>query len=295
VDRRELDRANGRLYGMEMVMNQFVGPPLGGVLAGAAIALAFTGSALAYLLAFVALLLIKGSFRPSREGEVPARMRTDIAEGVRYLLGHRLLRTMAFMVGVMNLCTSAVFGLLPLYAVDPGPMGLSETGYGIFLTSMALGSVVGGWTAGWMVRVLGRSRLLFLSVLTTAGMLAAPLATEPWIVAVLLFVTGTGFMGWNVVTVSLRQRIVPERLLGRLNASYRLVAWGTMPVGAALGGVLAEVFGLRSVFVVTAVIALGLVFCMPQLTNAKLDAAEAEAEPPAADPGPAEEAPVTTP
>ena len=51
------------------------------------------------------------------------------------------------MVGVMNLCTSAVFGLLPLYAVDPGPMGLSETGYGIFLTSMALGSVVGGWSA----------------------------------------------------------------------------------------------------------------------------------------------------
>jgi MFS family permease len=102
-------------------------------------------------------------------------------------------------------------------------------------------------------------------------------------------------MGWNVVTVSLRQRIVPERLLGRLNASYRLVAWGTMPLGAALGGVLAEVFGLRSVFVVTAVIALGLVFCMPQLTNAKLDAAEAEAEPPTPDPGPAEEAPVTTP
>ena len=88
-------------------------------------------------------------------------------------------------------------------------------------------------------------------------MLAAPLATEPWVVAVLLFVTGIGFMGWNVVTVSLRQRIVPERLLGRLNASYRLVAWGTMPLGAALGGVLAEVFGLRSVFAVTAVIALG--------------------------------------
>ena len=98
----------------------------------------------------------------------------------------------------------------------------------------------------------GPVRLLLLSVLTTAGMLAAPLATEPWVVAALLFVTGTGFMGWNVVTVSLRQRIVPERLLGRLNASYRLVAWGTMPIGAALGGVLAEVFGLRSVFAVTA-------------------------------------------
>ena len=108
--------------------------------------------------------------------------------------------------------------------------------------------------------------------------------------------TGIGFMGWNVVTVSLRQRIVPERLLGRLNASYRLVAWGTMPVGAALGGVLAEVFGLRSVFV-------GdrrrsrwrWCCCMPELTNAKLEAAEAEAEPHDPDPDPADEAPLATP
>ena len=295
VGRDDLDRANGRMYGTEMVMNQFVGPPLGGVLAGVALALAFTGSAFAYLVALGALLTIKGSFRPSRDGEVPARLRTDIAEGLRYLMGHRLLRTMAFMVGVMNLCTAAVFGLLPLFAVDPGPMGLSETGYGIFLTAGACGAVLGSWTASWMVRVLGRSRLLLFSVLTTAGMLAAPLATEPWVVAVLFFVTHIGFMGWNVVTVSLRQRIVPDRLLGRLNASYRLVAWGTMPLGAALGGGLAEVFGLRSVFAVTAVIALGLVFCMPQLTNAKLDAAEAEAEPHDPDPDPADEAPVTTP
>jgi MFS family permease len=110
-------------------------------------------------------------------------------------------------------------------------------------------------------------------------------------------VTGVGFMGWNVVTVSLRQRIVPERLLGRLNASYRLVAWGTMPVGAALGGLLAETFGLRSVFAVTACLSLALVVCMPELTNAKLDAAEAAAEPHAARPpetDPADETPVGT-
>jgi MFS family permease len=126
-------------------------------------------------------------------------------------------------------------------------------------------------------------------------MLAAPLATEPWAVGLLFFVTGIGFMGWNVVTVSLRQRIVPERLLGRLNASYRLVAWGTMPIGAALGGVLAEAFGLRSVFLVTGLGTLTLVALLPQLTNAKLDAAEAEAEPLAAHPDPAGEAAVGTP
>ena len=184
------------------------------------------------------------------------------------------------MVGVMNLGTSAQFAVLPLFAVDPGPMGLSEAGFGIFLTSLAAGSVVGGWAR--RVDGAGRSggrRVLAFSVVSTSGMLAAPLATEPWVVGLLFFVTGIGFMGWNVVTVSLRQRIVPERLLGRLNASYRLVAWGTMPIGAALGGVLAEAFGLRSVFLVTAIGTLTLVALLPQLTNAKLDAAEAEAEP----------------
>jgi MFS family permease len=174
-------------------------------------------------------------------------------------------------------------------------MGLSEAGFGIFLTSLAAGSVVGGWAAGWMVRTFGRAKVLAFSVVSTSGMLAAPLATEPWVVGLLLFVTGIGFMGWNVVTVSLRLRIVPERLLGRLNASYRLVAWGTMPIGAALGGVLAEAFGLRSVFLVTALGTLTLVALLPQLTNAKLDAAEAEAEPLAAHPDPAGEAAVGTP
>ena len=124
-------------------------------------------------------------------------------------------------------------------------------------------------------------------MLTTAGMLAAPLATEPWIVAVLFFVTGIGFMGWNVVTVSLRQRIVPERLLGRLNASYRLVAWGTMPMGArarrcAGRGVRAAI-GLRGHRRHRARRSCS---SCPQLTNAKLEAAEAEAEPPDAGPRP---------
>ncbi len=78
-------------------------------------------------------------------------------------------------------------------------------------------------------------------------------------------------MGWNVVTVSLRQRIVPDRLLGRLNASYRLVAWGTMPLGAAAGGVLAELFGLRRSSRHRLSSRWALVFFMPELTNAKLE------------------------
>ena len=92
---------------------------------------------------------------------------------------------------------------------------------------------------------------------------------------------------WNVITVSLRQRLTPDRLLGRLNSAYRLLAWGTMPLGAAVGGALGETFGVRSVFVVGTVLAVALLTLSGQLTPSRLAAAEAQAEPAPApdDPG----------
>jgi predicted MFS family arabinose efflux permease len=298
VHRDEIARANSKLYAVEMIANEFVGPPLGGILAGVAIALAFSGSAACYLVAFLALLTVRGSFKPSRAGEAPTRIRTDIAEGVRYLYRHRLLRTLALMVGVMNLFNTAAWSVLPIYAVKPGPMGLSAGGFGVFLTATAAGALVGSWLTPWMERKLGRQKLLAASVASTAVMIAAPLLREPWIVGAVLFCTGIVFMSWNIVTVSLRQRIVPDRLLGRVNASYRLLAWGTMPIGAALGGLLGELFGLRPVFVISSLATILLLACMPIVSDKAIEEAEAEAEPYAASPDspdPADEAPVSTP
>jgi hypothetical protein len=77
--------------------------------------------------------------------------------------------------------------------------------------------------------------------------------------------------------VSLRQRITPDHLLGRMNASYRLFAWGVMPVGAFLGGLLAEVLGLPAVFVAAAAVSLAMLGFRRHLTDSALDAAEAPA------------------
>jgi MFS family permease len=93
-----------------------------------------------------------------------------------------------------------------------------------------------------------------------------------------MLASGAGIVFWNVVTVSLRQRITPDRLLGRMNASYRLVGWGTMPLGAALGGVLAEALGLRGAFVVAALITFTVLIGFRYVTEeaiAKAEAAEA--------------------
>lgn len=274
VDRERLSQANGRLYAVELVMNQFVGPPLGGLLAGVALALAFAGSALAFGSAAIALLLLAGSFRPVAVGP-RTNIVEDIRVGLRYLFAHRLLRTLALMVGVMNLASSAAFAIFVLYAVDPGPMGLDAVGFGILSTAMAVGSVAGSLLVHRAERRLGRARLLAGAVVVTAATMAVPgLTASPWLVGASFAIAGVAVMMWNVVTVSLRQRIVPDHLLGRVNASYRLLAWGSQPIGALLGGLVAEVLGLQAVFLLAGAGTACLVLAARIVTDDAISAAE---------------------
>ena len=286
VEPDRLSRANGRLYAVELTMNQFVGPPLGGFLAAAAIATAFGTGAVAYLLAAASLLAIPGAFRAVREG--PARrIDQEIAEGLRYLFGNRVLRTLAVMVGIFNLGSSAVFAIFVLYAVTPGPLGLDEVGFGVLMTALAAGSIAGSLLVERIEALLGRANLLAAAVVVIAAATAVPAFTSSAIVVgAAFFFSGVLNICWNVVTVSLRQRIVPDRLLGRLNASYRLLAWGTMPLGAAIGGFVGEVFGLRAVFIMAGAMTALLLLGRLIVTDEAIRAAELppSTEPELADP-----------
>jgi MFS family permease len=278
VDRDRLSQANGRLYAAELTMNQFVGPPVGGLLAGLAIALAFVASSAAFVFGAIALALLRGSFRPAPSARETGLFE-DIREGLHYLFSHRLLRTLAFMVGVMNLASSATFAVFVLYAVAPGPMGLDEVGFGLLMTTLAIGSLVGSFIVERVERRLGRARVLLFAVVFDAVTFAVPgLTSNPWIVGAAFAVSGVLVVMWNVVTVSLRQRIVPDRLLGRLNASYRLLAWGSQPLGALLGGLVAEVLGLPAVFLLSALVVALLVVAFRVVTDRAIAAAEDEAE-----------------
>ena len=278
VDRDRLSVANGRLYAVELSMNQFVGPPLGGFLAAAGVGLAFGTGAAAYLIAALALFTIAGSFRPVREGP-PTRIHQDIAEGLRYLLRHRLLRVLALMVGISNLVSSAVFAVFVLYAVRPGPLGLDEVGFGLLTTTLAVGSLGGSFIVPPLERRMGRANLLAVSMLGFGVPMILPAFTTNVFVIGGAWIIGSAIgIAWNVVTVSLRQRIVPDRLLGRLNASYRLLAWGTMPLGALLGGLVGETIGLQAVFLIFGSLNLLLLLGRLVVTDEAIDAAEREAE-----------------
>lgn len=278
VRRDQLSRGNARLYAVELTANQFVGPPLAGLLAAAGVAIAFTVPAALWTVAVVALLLVRGRFRIPRDHR--STLRSDIAEGLHFLWRNRILRTLAAMVGLFNFATNATFTIFVLFAVGiQSPMRLSEQAYGILLTSTAIGSVVGSFLAARLERRLGRARSLVLAYLTGALLVGIPaLTTNPYLIGAAFFVGGVGIVIGNVIGVSLRQRITPDRLLGRVNSGFRLVAWGTRPLGAAVGGVLAELLGLRAVFGIMALIMLALPAGMLIVTDARMDAAERDAD-----------------
>jgi MFS family permease len=114
VRRDQLSRGNARLYAVELTANQFVGPPLVGLLAAAGVAIAFTVPAALWTVAVVALLLVRGRFRIPRDHR--STLRSDIAEGLRFLWRNRILRTLAAMVGLFNFATNATFTIFVLFA-----------------------------------------------------------------------------------------------------------------------------------------------------------------------------------
>jgi MFS family permease len=275
VGREGLSTANSRLQAVELTANMFVGPSLGGLIAAVAVAAAFASSAVAYLIAALLLIGMGGAYRPVREGP-PSNMRQDIAEGLRFVWHHPILRTLGLMLGLTNLAFTAHFSVFVLFAT--GPMGLTEAGYGLLLASFALGGVAGPWVVPWCERRLGRARTLLFVIVLFGASLAVPAITADIGANVAAFVVSSfGSVVWNVITVSLRQRITPDHLLGRMNSTYRLLGWGTMPIGAALGGAVAEIWGLRPTFVVAAALHVPLLLGFLVLTDARI--AEAEAMP----------------
>ncbi|MBG6226577.1 MFS family permease [Arthrobacter sp. CAN_A2] len=276
VHRDQLSRANGRLYGVELITNQFIGPPLGGLLVAFGVVAGFAMPAALWLAAACGLLLVRGSFRTEREHKTTLRF--DIGEGLRFLRDHRILRTLAVMTGVFNFASSAAFAVLVLFAVGPASqMGLSATGFGLLLTTSALGAFVGSFIAERVEARLGRAASLTLAILGVAIFVGSPAITDtPYVLGPVFFVGGMLIVLWNVITVSLRQRITPNRLLGRVNSAYRLLAWGTMPIGAAVGGLLAQGLGLQAMFAIMGMLTLTLLGLMPILTNKAITAADTQ-------------------
>jgi MFS family permease len=278
VGRDRLVTANGRLYAAEDLMNSFVGPPLGGLLIAISVPLALTTGALGFAVAALGLLLITGRFRAERSGP-PRRLHVDIGEGIAYLARHRLLRVLSGMVAMGRLGSAGFFALLALYAVAPGPMGLSEPGYGLLLVAIGAGSLFGSVIATRLVERLGRPNVLALAQLVFGLTILIPVFTaEPIIIGAGFFAGGVAIMSWNITNVSLRQSLLPSRLMGRVHATHRTLANVAQVVGAFAAGLIANAFGLRVAFAVGAAVIIVSVAARLVVTEDRIRVAEAAAD-----------------
>jgi MFS family permease len=245
VDRDQIVDGNSKLEASRAVA-QVAGPGITGVLIRALGAPALIAvDAVSFLLS---ALFIGGIRRPD---VVPDRadrrpLRTEIAEGLAFVVRHPLLRRMVTCTGLANLGGSATGALLVLYAVRE--LGLSESVVGLVFSAGAVGGLVGAVTAARIARVVGEGRTIPVSALAFAGAgVAVPLASLGTPVPLLLggwFLESFAVIVYNVTQVSFRQRLCPPGLLGRMNASVRFIVFGTLPVGGFLGGVAGTWLGL---------------------------------------------------
>lgn len=262
VDDVDLERGGARLAATELTMGSLIGPPLGGVLFAAALWLPFGADAITFAVAALLAAAIPGTFRPTSEGTPRGSMWSDIRNGLQWLWRQPLIRNLALIstaLGTIGYVTGAVFVLFARQE-----LGLGSIEFGLLLVPPAIGGLIGSGIAS---HLRDRSLRVVLASSITANAitsLAIAATSSPVIVAALLAIEAGAILTWNVLTLALRQRIIPDHLLGRVGASYRFLVYLGMPAGALLGGIIASAINLRATFVAAGIALLVIAALIPR-------------------------------
>ncbi|MDC0771811.1 MFS transporter [Streptomyces sp. HD] len=239
--------ANGKLATTQ-AFAQLGGPSLGGGLVAAfGAAGAMAADAISYAVSVFSMSGIR-----TREEPPPARredetLRSQIAEGLRFVVRHRILRRIVACTSTANLFSGMTSALAMVFLIRV--LHVSPALTGLILAGSAVGAIAGGVFAGRLAKRIGSARIIWVSMLVfSAPQVIAAAAWRGW--GVLLFplgwgITGFSVMVYNVAQLSYRQSVTPPELMGRMNAAVRWVAWGTLPVGGVLGGALGTLIGVR--------------------------------------------------
>lgn len=234
VAHADLERANGQMWSAEQVTGQFIGPPVAGLLIASSITLPFGVNASVYALSAVLIWLIA---LPPKEIRASTGFLPALLEGLGWMRRNPVILRLAIMLGAINAVFIGGMTVLVLYAQEV--LTLSATEYGLLLTVGAMGGVAGGFLAPLVAERLGMKLSLLAALCAFIGTnLLLGLFASPVLAGVALFSEAAAGMLWNVVTVSYRQRLIPDELLGRVNSVYRFFGWGAMPFGAMGAGAL---------------------------------------------------------
>jgi MFS family permease len=245
VAREDLGIANARMQGTFVLTNQLLLPPVGAFLFAVGPAIPFAANAAGFALG--ALLISRvvtdvRSVRPDRSG-----VRSEMLEGFRWLIGHPPMRTLALTIFTFNVTFGAAWSVLVLYAGDR--LGMNEVGFGLLTTAVAVGGVVGTFSYGRLERRFALGDIMRVGLLIETGThLMLALTTSATVALATLVVFGAHASVWGTTSTVVRQRAVPDELLGRVGGVYRVAIMGGLAIGAPIGGLLAQVFGITAPF-----------------------------------------------
>lgn len=281
VPKSLLEKANGRMWSAELVATTFIGPPIGSFLISIAFALPIFVDAVSFFFCAGLVALIPGTFKAMRTEERP--WKEDLKDGVAWLRGHELLWPLAFILAVVNVIAGIPNATYVLFAQEV--LNTSPLQFALMMSGGAAGGVVAGVLAHKIIARVTAPRVMraFFVLAALPHMITA--VAIHWGM-VWFAMTAASFLGmlFNTVAVSLRQRLIPDQLLGRVNGVYRFVVFAGMPFGTLLGGVVVSIFepfgrdfALRTPMLVAAVTAAVLaVFALRILTQERIERAHAE-------------------
>ena len=245
VARRDLGTANARMQGAFLLTNQLVAPPIGAFLFAVGMALPFATNAACFALGAVLVSRIVRTTTPVKAERTT--LRADMVEGIRWLLGHPPMRTLALTIFAFNVTYGAAWGVLVLYAGDR--LGMDAVGFGLLTTAIALGGVVGTLSYGRLERRFSLAQIMrggFL--IETLTHLSLALTTIPAVALATMVVFGAHAFVWGTTAEVVRQRAVPDALLGRVTGAYRVANVFGLVIGTPLGGVMARTLGITAPF-----------------------------------------------
>lgn len=280
VPREKLERANGRLFATQSVIDTFVGPPLGSALMAVAATLAFFTSAGLFAVAGLASLWLPQLLPTARENAsdtTQPSVLTDMKQGWAYFWKHHLLRRVAFISAAINFFSTATGAILVLLAT--GPLDVPDAAYGLFLAVPAAGAILGSLLAEKIIPKVGGGPVTWAAALApAASYLVLGTVDSLFFALPAMFVAAIATACNQIVVSTLRQAAVPDALLGRVTAAYRLIVLGAVPIGALTGGIVSAAFGIQPTFIIAG-IGLGLATCLlaPPVTTKALRNAEQNA------------------
>lgn len=246
VDKADLGIANARLQAGYITLNQFAGAPIGAALFAVGMAVPFGVQIGCGLLAVVLVSRVALPPGPVR-GEVDTHVLRDIGDGLRWLMGHPPVRTLALVIVTFNITWAAAWAILVLYSLDVLHMG--PVGYGLLTTASAVGGLVGTFLFGWLERHVPLATLMRTCLALEVVMhLGLALTTAAWVAALIMFGFGVYAFVWGTLSQAVRQRAVPTQFQGRVGSVYSVAIFGGIVVGSGLGGVIAEHGGITAPF-----------------------------------------------